>query len=63
LDFHDGGEIALHHPLALFNSAKPLITIPAMAWANTSWVRRNTPNPDPAPGVVVEEADSRVLKG
>jgi hypothetical protein len=50
-------------PLALFNSAKPLITIPAMAWANTSWFRRGTPNPDPAPGVVVEEADSRVLKG
>jgi hypothetical protein len=34
-----------------------------LAWANTSWFRRHEPNPDPAPGVVVEEADSGLFEG
>jgi hypothetical protein len=33
------------------------------ALLNTSWFRRSEPNPDPSPGVVVEEPDPSLFEG
>ena len=34
-----------------------------LAWSSTSRFRRSKPNPDPAPGIVVEEPDPSLFEG